>query len=92
MRAFWTFIGLDEFGMGTNFHVLKSALREFVHDRFDHQHLNDIEPFVEVLPTTENLAKEVFRVLDTSFEPGTGGKLARVEVWEGPESCVSYER
>jgi 6-pyruvoyltetrahydropterin/6-carboxytetrahydropterin synthase len=77
--------------MGTNFHVLKAALKEFVHERFDHRHLNDLPPFDDVPPTTENLAKETFRILKNSFEAGASGKLAKVEVWEGPESCVAYE-
>ncbi len=91
VRAFWEFGTLDDVGMGTNFHVLKDALRTQIHERFDHQHLNDIPPFDGIPPTTEHLAREIFRILKAGFDPGKTGRLARIEVWEGPESCVSYE-
>lgn len=91
MRAFWVFSGLDENGMGSNFRDLKQVLRTEIHDRYDHRHLNDIEPFDSVPPTAENLAREVFRVVSERFRPASGGKLVRVEVWEGPEACAAYE-
>ena len=91
VRAFWAFGQVDEAGMGMNFRTLRQGLRELVHDRFDHRHLNDIEPFDEIVPTAENLAREVYRILREQFDAGSHGKLVRVEVWEGPESCVAYE-
>jgi len=77
--------------MGANFRVLKDVLREHVRGRFDHRHLNDIPPFDDVPATAENLAREIFRTIESSFDPGTAGRLARIEVWEGPESCAAYE-
>jgi 6-pyruvoyltetrahydropterin/6-carboxytetrahydropterin synthase len=91
VRAHWEFSDLDGFGMGANFRLLKEALQTHVRDRYDHGHLNDIAPFDDIPPTAENLARQVFRVLESSFDPGPGGRLARVEIWEGPESCASYE-
>lgn len=88
VRAHWEFGALDEHGMGANFRDLKDVLREHVHTRYDHRHLNDIPPFDAVAPTAENLAREVFRILTPCV---AGGRLARVEVWEGPESCAAYE-
>lgn len=91
VRAHWKFGRLDDAGMGTNFRTLRRALDELVHARFDHRHLNDIEPFDAVPPTAENLARVVFHILREEFEPGASGELTRVEVWEGPDSCVAYE-
>jgi len=91
VHAFWEFAGLDQHGMGANFRDLKAVLRREVHDRFDHRHLNDIAPFDRVPPTAENLAREVFVLLREKYQPGPRGKLARVEVWEGPEACAAYE-
>ncbi len=90
VRAFWEFSGLDEHGMGANFRDLKAMLGREVHDRFDHRHLNDIAPFSTVPPTAENLAREVFTILRERPLPGPRGRLARVEVWEGPEACAAY--
>ena len=91
VRAFWRYSGLDEGGMGTNFRALKDLLRCEVEERFDHRHLNDVAPFDRVSATTENLAREIWRALSEAFDPGPQGRLVRVEVWEGPESCVAYE-
>jgi len=91
VRAFWSFAELDENGMGANFRDLKQVLRSDVHDRYDHRHLNELAPFDRVVPTAENLAREVFRILQERMGPGRGGRLARVEVWEGPEACAAYE-
>jgi len=77
--------------MGANFHVLKDVLQKQVKDRFDHRHLNDIPPLDDVPATAENLAKQAFELLSASFDPGTAGRLARVEVWESPETCAAYE-
>jgi 6-pyruvoyltetrahydropterin/6-carboxytetrahydropterin synthase len=90
VRAFWEFVGLDAHGMGANFRDLKETLRREVHDRFDHRHLNDIAPFDRVPPTAENLAREVFVLLNEKYRPGPHGKLTRVEVWEGPDACAAY--
>ena len=91
VRAYWAFAALDEMGMGMNFRDLKEALRREIRERYDHQHLNDIPPFDRVPPTAENLAREVFRIVRENVDAGPDGRLARVEVWEGPESCAAYE-
>jgi 6-pyruvoyltetrahydropterin/6-carboxytetrahydropterin synthase len=90
VRAFWEFGGLDEQGMGANFRDLKALLGREIHDRFDHRHLNEIPPFDTVPPTAENLAREVFRILRGRHDADPRGRLARVEVWEGPEACAAY--
>ncbi len=90
VRAFWDFHELDEFGMGANFRDLKQALQDHIRERFDHRHLNEIPPFDRVPPTAENLAKECFKILADEVATDGRGALQRVEVWEGPESCVSY--
>jgi len=90
IRAFWIFSELDERGMGANFRDLRGALDEHVHVPFDHRHLNDVPPFDAVAPTAENLAREVFRRLAGAVDTSDRGSLSRVEVWEGPESCVAY--
>jgi 6-pyruvoyltetrahydropterin/6-carboxytetrahydropterin synthase len=90
VRAFWEFTGLDDSGMGANFRDLKDVLRSEVHDRFDHRHLNDLPPFDRVPPTAENLAREVFSRLRERFDVGRRGRLARVEIWEGPDACAAY--
>jgi 6-pyruvoyltetrahydropterin/6-carboxytetrahydropterin synthase len=91
VRAFWEYLTLDENGMGANFRDLRDVLHREVHARFDHRHLNDIPPFDTRPPTAENLAREVFVLLRERFGPGGRGRLRRVEVWEGPDACATYE-
>lgn len=90
VRGHWAFSALNASGMGVNFRTLRKALGELIHDRYDHQHLNEMAPFDAVPPTAENLARESFRILREGIELPAGGALVKVEVWEGPESCVAY--
>ena len=47
---------LDETGMLLDFTLLKRVLKPVI-DRIDHQMLNDLEPFTELNPSAENIAK-----------------------------------
>lgn len=91
VRANWVFSGLNGEGKGTDFHVLREVLERAVRQRYDHRHLNDIPPFDKNPPTAENLAREIFRQLKADPIQGPDGRLARVEVWEGPDACAGYE-
>ena len=91
VQATWIFSDLDNKGMGENFSVLKGALKSLILDRYDHAHLNELEPFTQADPTAENLAKAFFLILREQFDPGPSGTIQRVEVWEGENSCAAYE-
>ena len=91
VRAEWVFTDLNGVGMGVDFRVLKDVLKREVGEKYDHRHLNDVSPFDEVQPTAENFAREVYKRLNSSFDPGPVGRLKRVEVWEGPEAFAAYE-
>ena len=62
---------------------LKKLLNEIVVDKFDHKMVNDIEPFIVMNPTAENLA-EYFLLMLHKAEP----KVVEVAVWETPTSCA----
>lgn len=91
VRATWVFTGLDDKGMGMNFSVLKRQLDTHIVDVYDHNHLNDLEPFDRLPPTAENLAKAFFQCLQKNYDPGPAGHLYRVEVWEGSSCCAAYD-
>lgn len=91
VRAHWRYGALDAAGMGANFHDLRDALERRVRAAFDHRHLNDVSPFDRIAPTAENLARVAFEALRQDSAAGVVAVLARVEVWEGPESCAAYE-
>ncbi len=81
---------LDELGLVVDFLMLESWLKEIVAP-YDHQHVNDVAPFGEMNPSTENMARFFFEELEEKLErPGVA--LLRVRVWEAPTFCASYGR
>jgi 6-pyruvoyltetrahydropterin/6-carboxytetrahydropterin synthase len=54
-------------GMVCNLVDLDSFVHEKILERFDHQNLNTLPEFLEIVPTTENLCVEVFDILEENF-------------------------
>jgi len=83
----------EELGRGqllVDFHHLRSLLREVV-SAFDHRCLNELEPFTELSPTSENIARVVFRRLGEKLEGlPPGARLSWVSVAESPDTAVVY--
>ena len=74
-------------GMVMNLKELKDILEEEIVEPMDHRFLNkEVPPFDKVVPTTANLAKEIWRRLENRFAGGTG--LVRVRVYETPDLYV----
>jgi 6-pyruvoyltetrahydropterin/6-carboxytetrahydropterin synthase len=81
---------LDKAGLGLDFKVLK-ARTNAVLDTLDHKYLNDLEPFREKSPSSENIARYLFEELCKSFE--TDDVIVdSVNVWESDNACASYSR
>ena len=53
---------LDEVGLLTDFKVLKAKLKEVLMP-LDHVVLNDLPAFKDLNPSTENLARHIYRAL-----------------------------
>ena len=77
---------LDAVGRVVDFSVVKKELREFL-DTIDHVHLNDLPPFKDVNPTTENLAKYIYEGFGKVCRPLA---LKCVTVWESDSALVMY--
>jgi 6-pyruvoyltetrahydropterin/6-carboxytetrahydropterin synthase len=74
-------------GMVMNLKELKDILEEEIVEPMDHRFLNkEVPPFDKVVPTTANLAKEIWRRLENRFTGGTA--LVRVRVYETPDLYV----
>ena len=78
---------LNELGMVIDFKKVKAMLAEIL-NQFDHRYLNDLEPFRKENPTTENLARYIFKSLARKVPEGI--QVSRVTVWESAGSAVSY--
>jgi 6-pyruvoyltetrahydropterin/6-carboxytetrahydropterin synthase len=88
-----TLIGseLDEAGLLLDFKLLKQVLRPVV-DRIDHQMLNDIDPFIELNPSAENLAKYLYDETNLHLKDVTNGRV-RVKdctIWETDTTTATY--
>ncbi|MCC7236528.1 MAG: 6-carboxytetrahydropterin synthase [Bryobacterales bacterium] len=79
-------------GMVMDLKELKRILNEEVILPFDHRHLNhEVPPFDRVVPTTENVAREIWRRLARRFPDGPEGvKLHNVRLWETSDVYVDY--
>lgn len=75
-------------GMLLDFGELK-ALCDEVLDGLDHQCLNDLADFALQNVTAENLAAYVYHAIAAKL-PFAGIKMARVRLWEGDNSSVTY--
>ncbi len=78
---------LPDTGYILDFLELEAMLKEVVAP-YDHRHLNDLPPFVELNPTTENMARFFFDELRKKLPPEA--ILSRVRVWEAPTYSASY--
>jgi 6-pyruvoyltetrahydropterin/6-carboxytetrahydropterin synthase len=79
-------------GMVMDLKRLKEILEQEVVAPMDHRFLNyEVEPFDRVIPTTENLAREIWRRLDARLA-GSGAALSKVRLFEGPDLYVDITR
>lgn len=75
-------------GMLVDFRVLKAAVRELMHE-FDHKDLNASADFKSQNPTSENIARLVFKRLAAELNCKQY-RIAKVTVCETPDSTASY--
>ena len=79
-------------GMVMDLKELKDVIEQEVVGPMDHRFLNyEVAPFDQVLPTTENLASEIWRRLDARLST-QGATLARVRLFEGRDLYVDVLR
>ena len=78
-------------GMVYDLKGLKDILEREIVERFDHRFLNsEREPFDRVIPTVENIAVEIWKRLEPSFqEPGV--RLRSVRLRETEDLWVEFE-
>ena len=79
---------VNDIGIAYDFVELKQHLRDIL-AKFDHTCLNDVPPFDKINPSSENIASIIY----TELQPKLAGapvSLSCVEVWESPQTGVSY--
>ena len=80
--------GIDDIGIAYDFTELKRQLGDII-SRFDHTCLNDVTPFDKINPSSENIAATIYNELKPELA-GVPVSLSCVEVWESPQSGVTY--
>ena len=65
---------LDASGLLLDFKDLKQVMRPVI-DRLDHQMLNDLEPFTEINPSAENLARYFYDETNQQMASLTQGRV-----------------
>lgn len=82
-------------GMTLDLGVLDRVVNEEVLEPLDHTHLNlDVPIFKNVVPTTENLCTEIFKILQAKLAQAAGGnpaRLKRVLLEETNSNYFEYE-
>ena len=79
---------LDQIGIGIDFRDIKQAVREVLFN-LDHFDLNELEPFREVNPSSENIAKYIYQELSKKLNTHSA-KVSRVKVCETPGAGAYY--
>jgi 6-pyruvoyltetrahydropterin/6-carboxytetrahydropterin synthase len=82
---------LDAIGLLYDFKDLKALMNEIV-DRMDHQFLNDVEPFRQMNPSAENMARYFYEELGPRLRSATNGQIRvkQVKLWETDTTTATY--
>ncbi len=79
---------LNEQGLAVDFQELRKALWEVL-DQLEHTFLNDIFPFTQINPSSENLAKWIYDNVTKKINDGDL-EVSSVTVWESDTASASY--
>jgi 6-pyruvoyltetrahydropterin/6-carboxytetrahydropterin synthase len=75
-------------GLLIDFRKIKDATKQGL-DEFDHKFLNDLEPFKIENPSSENIARYIYRYLSKLINR-EGVRISKVTAWESDSACASY--
>jgi 6-pyruvoyltetrahydropterin/6-carboxytetrahydropterin synthase len=81
---------LDGIGLLVDFTKLKEVMRGVI-KRLDHQFINDLEPFVTVNPSAENMAKYFYDEVSEQLKGlPPGARVTDVVIWETDTAMAKY--
>jgi 6-pyruvoyltetrahydropterin/6-carboxytetrahydropterin synthase len=79
---------LNQAGVLVDFGVIKKHVAQIM-STLDHKYLNDLEPFRNNPPSSENIACFVAQQLQKKFDD-SAVRISRVTAWESDNSAASY--
>ncbi|MCP4682746.1 MAG: 6-carboxytetrahydropterin synthase QueD [Desulfobacterales bacterium] len=75
-------------GLLMDFKLLKEATNRLL-DELDHKFLNELEPFKKVDPSSESIARHIFKSLSRELN-SSAVKVSKVTAWESDSACAGY--
>jgi 6-pyruvoyltetrahydropterin/6-carboxytetrahydropterin synthase len=79
---------LNEIDIAIDFHELKRITNEII-SQIDHSFLNDVFPFTERNPSSENIARWIYDSLKKRL-PDHRVRVSAVTVWESETASATY--
>jgi 6-pyruvoyltetrahydropterin/6-carboxytetrahydropterin synthase len=79
---------LDKAGLGIDFKVLKAETNALL-KTLDHKYLNELDPFNELSPSSENISRYLFYALGERLN-NDNVSVEMITVWESDVACASY--
>ncbi len=79
---------LDNIGMVIDFKEIRNKTNDVV-NQLDHRFLNDLDPFKEINPTAENIAKYIYTELSTILNKQQV-EVKSIKLWETDKSAVTF--
>ena len=76
---------LDEDGLLIDFKDIKNSLKKVL-DELDHKYLNEVTYFIEINPTSENLARYIYGEMQKIYFE----LMDSVSVWESSNAAATY--
>ncbi len=81
---------LNSAGLGIDFKILKKETNRVL-DQLDHKYLNELGPFLQDSPSSENIARFLFDQLGECLDDQNVA-VEKVTVWESDYACASYTK
>jgi 6-pyruvoyltetrahydropterin/6-carboxytetrahydropterin synthase len=79
---------LGEDGLLIDFTRLKEATAALL-ENLDHTFLNEVEPFRNANPSSENIARYIYQSLSRDLDDRRV-KVSKVTAWESENACATY--
>ena len=79
---------LNDIGIVIDFHEIKEVSREVI-SQLDHSFLNDVFPFTEINPSSENIAKWIYDSMYKKIKQ-KNCTVSSVTIWENDTSSATY--
>jgi len=79
---------LDELGLGIDYKIMKNEIKAAL-EPWDHYNLNDVSPFDVINPSSENVARELYKEMSQRLD-NERLRVSRIEISETCTATVTY--